>query len=298
MDKFFVVCTPYADLRKEPVAPHESFGHDDLQETQLLYNEPLIRRHEREGWYYVEALEQKRSSPDSAWHGYPGWVEKKNVTSVERLSPYNLIVKNKTATIFSYTEKGMTPVFVVSAGTHFVAKRRMSRHKDYQCIGLTDGNEGWIKKEDVQEKLPGPLKENIRESIAQTSMLFLGLPYLWGGRSTLTGVDCSGLTNLVYRIHNIQIPRNACDQKGAAKEIDSTHLRKADLIFVSAEDSFDTITHVMLYLEEDAFIEASETGSVVKVTTFKEKFGLTLARLSKKDFVTEKKKISFGTAIE
>ncbi|HBE44509.1 MAG TPA: hypothetical protein DDW17_03400 [Deltaproteobacteria bacterium] len=297
MDKFLVVSKPFADLRKEPIAPRSDFSHDDIEETQLLYNESLIYRDEKNGWYYVEAMEQKKLSPDNTWQGYPGWVEKKNVKIVDRLTPYNLIVKNKVATIFHHAGKGVTPLFVVSAGTNFMEKNIISKQKDYRYIELADGNNGWIKKEDVQKKSLSPSKEKIRESIVKIAMPFLGLPYLWGGRSTITGLDCSGLTNLAYRINNIDIPRNASDQKRAAQKISHTLLERADLIFVSAEGSHDTIAHVMLYLGKDTFIEASETGYVVRINTFKDKFGLTLSQLSKEDFVAGKRKIYFGAVI-
>jgi len=294
MDKVFIVCTPYADLRKEPVGAHGGYIHDDLQETQLLYNEVVIFRHEHEGWCYVEALEQKTLSRDKTWHGYPGWVEKKNIMPVDAPPLYDLVVKKVTAMVFRSLEKTVPP-FVVSAGTRFKGKDIVSQ--GYLCVELADGTEGWIQDEDVYTIPRHVSKETIRESIAKTAMLFLDLPYLWGGRSTFSGVDCSGLTNLVYRVNGIDIPRNAGDQKWGAKEIPYTLLKKADFIFASAEGSFDTITHVMLYLEGDSFIESSETGSRVNVTTFKEKFGFTLEQLSRKDFVTEKKKISFGTVV-
>ena len=41
--------------------------------------------------------------------------------------------------------------------------------------------------------------------VVRTAQMFVGLPYLWGGRSGF-GLNCSGLTSLDYRAHGATIP--------------------------------------------------------------------------------------------
>ena len=60
--QFLVVTVPVANLRKEPVEASVEYVCDDLQETQLLYNECLLYKDETEDWYYVEAVEQTKSN--------------------------------------------------------------------------------------------------------------------------------------------------------------------------------------------------------------------------------------------
>ena len=67
-----------------------------------------------------------------------------------------------------------------------------------------------------------------------------------------------------------------------------------DLIFVSNQDEFYKISHVMIYLGGDEFIEALETGTIVKINSFRDKFGKTLVELAKQDLVIENKKIYCG----
>src|SRR5690348_10434389 len=41
---------------------------------------------------------------------------------------------------------------------------------------------------------------------------YLGVPYVWGGTGPKTGLDCSGLTQLVYKNLGYDLPRVASDQ--------------------------------------------------------------------------------------
>ena len=42
-------------------------------------------------------------------------------------------------------------------------------------------------------------------------MMYLNAPYLWGGRGPL-GIDCSGFTQMVYRLQGVELPRDAYQQ--------------------------------------------------------------------------------------
>jgi len=327
MEKLLIVTNPVADLRRKPIDAAPDYTHDELQETQVLYNEMLIYRDENEGWYYVEAIEQKKFTRNNIWQGYPGWVRKRSVIFIDKPPEYNIVVKNKAARILSYPRKGGEPLLIVSAGTRFKVKEKALPHNRYFCVELTDGKDGWIMKGDVNRMSGRSSKKRCRENIVNMARLFLGVPYLWGGRSMeipelrfgvrgsgfgvnsklntqnstlpqiLTGIDCSGLTNLVYRVNNIDIPRDAHEQWMVAKKMPSERLEPGDLIFVSAEGEIDSINHVMMYLDGEQFIEASEIGGVVRINTFKEKFGVNMSKLTRQDFIIDKRKIYFGRVI-
>ena len=50
----------------------------------------------------------------------------------------------------------------------------------------------------------------------------------------------------------------------------------------------------MIYLGGDKFIEAPEAATVVRVNSFRDKFGKALVELAKQDLVTENKRIYCG----
>ena len=50
-----------------------------------------------------------------------------------------------------------------------------------------------------------------KSKIIKAAKLFLESPYLWGGRIT-SGIDCSGFSQLIYRICGLEIDRDARQQ--------------------------------------------------------------------------------------
>lgn len=96
---------------------------------------------------------------------------------------------------------------------------------------------------------------DLRESIALTAKEFLNVPYLWGGKSFF-GVDCSGFVQLVYKIHNQKMPRDAYQQAEVGELLNFVEeARPGDLAFF--ENSEGKIIHVGIMLEDQKIIHAS-----------------------------------------
>ena len=79
-----------------------------------------------------------------------------------------------------------------------------------------------------------------------------------------------------------------------ALKITHEAMQPGDLVFVSNVGEFYKTSHVMIYLGGDKFIEAPEAATVVRVNSFRDKFGKTLVELAKQDLVIENKKIYCG----
>ncbi len=90
---------------------------------------------------------------------------------------------------------------------------------------------------------------------------FTGVPYRWGGTDPSTGLDCSGLTQLVYGRLGVQLPRVAADQAHAGTAVPSVaQAQPGDLVFFGSPAH-----HVGIYVGNGKMIDAPHTGSSVGV---------------------------------
>lgn len=84
---------------------------------------------------------------------------------------------------------------------------------------------------------------------------YLNTTYLWGGRSVF-GVDCSGLSQQVFRMAGIPILRDAYQQATQGVEVESLDDAAAgDLAFFTNADG--KITHVGILVNNQAILHAS-----------------------------------------
>ena len=88
-------------------------------------------------------------------------------------------------------------------------------------------------------------------TIAQTAMKYLNTTYLWGGK-THNGIDCSGFSQMVFKINGINILRDANQQANQGKEIDFSSIEEGDLAFFGEKK----VTHVGIILKNKKIIHA------------------------------------------
>lgn len=93
------------------------------------------------------------------------------------------------------------------------------------------------------------------EYLQQVAKKYLNAPYLWGGKSPL-GIDCSGFTQMVYKICGYKLKRDASQQVEQGKAVESleTYI-PGDLAFFRNEEK--KVTHVGVLLENQHIIHAS-----------------------------------------
>lgn len=97
-----------------------------------------------------------------------------------------------------------------------------------------------------------------REAAADLAESRVGkTPYSYGGTSLWKGVDCSGLTQEVYRRQGVSLPRTTGQQKSAVRSIHQTWLRKGDLVFYGDY-------HVGIYVGDGYIVDAPSSGRMVE----------------------------------
>ena len=209
---------------------------------------------------------------------YSGWIESRWLMDARRGSAYAAAgkfvrVANLFAEILAWPDPGAEVLTKAVIGTDL---ELADQRDDWVLVRLPDGTQGAIRRfaVDVLDRAvhPLPLAPTGWE-IAATARRFVGVPYLWGG-VTPFGLDCSGLAQLVHRLHDVLIPRDAHlqaeDSRFVTVELDS--LQAGDLLFfVSTDDKRPgrKINHVGIALDKDRFIHSSG-GAGVAVTEIAE----------------------------
>ena len=120
-------------------------------------------------------------------------------------------------------------------------------YKSYQMLPYNpDTTNGYTPNDETE----------LRKSMIDYSMQFLGNPYVYGGTSMTNGVDCSAFVQNIYRQYGYTLPRTAAEQATVGREIDQSELRPGDLLFYW-DSGRGKIGHVTMYIGNNMVIHAS-----------------------------------------
>lgn len=132
--------------------------------------------------------------------------------------------------------------------TEIITEKVLYYNHQEEKFLLSIGSE--VERVNPQETSP----EDLRDLIAETALGFINVPYLWGGRSFF-GIDCSGFTQIVYKVNGIKIPRDAYQQAELGEVLDFVEeAQPGDLAFFENEDG--KIIHTGIMLEDQKIIHA------------------------------------------
>tara|TARA_B100000767_G_scaffold213117_1_gene200411 strand:+ start:705 stop:1469 length:765 start_codon:yes stop_codon:yes gene_type:complete len=198
--------------------------------NQILFGEHFKILEERKKWSRI------RLAHDS----YEGWICNKQLLKIseEDYQQLDKDISTLTTDILDIiTKEKHQPIVIGSILPFYKSGHANINNEMYKFNGLT--TPGYVKK----------------EKIIENALIFLNAPYLWGGRSPL-GIDCSGLTQIVYRLQGIDLPRDAYMQAKVGTTLSFIEESEAgDLAFF--DDTEGNVIHVGIILENNHILHAS-----------------------------------------
>jgi cell wall-associated NlpC family hydrolase len=211
-------------VRKEPSDRSEMV-------TQILFGETFEVMESEGSWSKIKI----------DYDGYSGWVDTKQITKLddEEAQKLNETPVSVSLDLFQLVINGkdFIPVVLGSSLPFYYGKKFFVGEKEY----VFDGNVKTITGPDVSV-------------IAENAFMYINAPYLWGGRSPL-GLDCSGFTQMVFKLSGIKLLRDAFDQAGQGKKVSIEDSKEGDLAFFQNADQ--RIVHVGIVLNNNRIIHSS-----------------------------------------
>ena len=194
----------------------------DLSEmiNQILFGESFKILKKNNNWSYVELLHDS----------YNGWICNKQYEPINEINKKSIVCNKMNCNI------------------------HLGEFNQPIVLGSLIPN-----KKSIQNKFKINFNCNLNNTINFNSHFvkickkYLNSPYLWGGR-TRYGIDCSGYTQIIYRMFKINLPRDAYQQEKLGIKTEFNDKKIGDLAFFEKDKK---ITHVGIILNNNKIIHAS-----------------------------------------
>lgn len=204
-------------LRLEPADTSEMV-------SQALYGES----------FKVLELRKKWSKIRLAFDKYEGWIDNKQYLEIE---------ENQYKTLQEETPKLSSDLvdFITTKEEQLLSI----------CLGSTVNSAAHLS-----HSFEGNFQQtkNDKSDFIKTALLYLNAPYLWGGKTPF-GIDCSGFTQMVYKLNGHKILRDASQQATQGDPLSFIEESEpGDLAFF--DNAEGNIVHVGIIMEDHYIIHA------------------------------------------
>lgn len=220
--------------RKEPSDKSEMV-------TQLLFGEYFEILEEQKSWLLIKV----------AYDGYECWIDRKQIhllNDLKGISDLNTAVSSDLVQMAQGEGGKLIPVLLGSSLPKFSGKEFFIGKEKFSFEG--------------EAVLPFGRKSKL-PAIQEAAQWYLHAPYLWGGRSPF-GLDCSGLTQMVFKLAGIKLRRDAWQQAEQGTAISFfEEAKEGDLAFFDNDKG--KIVHVGIVLKDAKIIHASGEVRIDKI---------------------------------
>ncbi len=218
--------THHYGLCSQSIIPVRSSPNSSAEQvTQLLYGDLYKVTDHRKDWVKIRVT----------FDGTEGWIPKNQSHPLEK-EDYRAFKAAKepahASDLISFVSTGNQLLIPVLLGSVV----QFTRHLKHEYEG---------------ELVRGRLEKT---NLLTTAYQYLNAPYQWGGKTPF-GVDCSGLSQMVYKINGHTLPRNAADQSALGEVLSFVEESSpGDLAFFDDEEG--RITHVGIIMKDNHIIHA------------------------------------------
>jgi hypothetical protein len=200
------------------------------QVSQILFGEHFTILEKTPKWTKIEV----------AFDSYIGWIDNKQFIEIEESQFQYLqdspIILN--SDLIEYISTPNNLLIPISLGSSLSFLENETINKEHYSF---DG----IKTCGIKNK----------KNILNTAFMYLNTPYLWGGKSPF-GIDCSGFTQMVYKLNGYKIFRDASQQATQGEALSFIEESEpGDLAFFDNDEG--VITHVGIMMDDNYIIHAS-----------------------------------------
>jgi len=211
---------------KLSIVPVRSFADDKSEMiTQLLYGDHYKIFEQRKNWSRIRITFDKCE----------GWICNKQAFMISEANYKDLVARKKskfTTDLVSHVSCENDLLLPVVLGSTVIDPPLLP-HKFEGNFSFENGD---------------------KSDLINTALLYLNAPYLWGGKTPF-GIDCSGLSQMVYKINGHCLKRNAAEQALQGEALSFIEESVAgDLAFF--DNSEGVIDHVGLIMKNNYIIHA------------------------------------------
>jgi cell wall-associated NlpC family hydrolase len=208
--------------------------------SQLLFGESFQVIEKNDPWLKVKLY----------YDDYTGWIDRKQIISLTDEEFNKTASRSTTVTldivqIVIFNQSNIIPVVLGSTLPNYSDKKFQLGNMEYEF----DGNVKVFSSPDISR-------------IIEHSYMYLNAPYLWGGRSPF-GIDCSGYTQMVFKLCGMPLQRDAHQQAQQGSTIPLDLAKAGDLAFFANTEG--KIVHTGIILPNNKIIHASGKVHVDKL---------------------------------
>lgn len=200
----------------------ETTSNNSEMVSQVLYGEHFKILEERAQWSRIRV----------AFDNFEAWISNKQLLKIPEETYFQLdqATPKYSADLFDFVTDQNGHLITIPIGASLNAIGLLNHHFEGHSVS----------------------GEKPKMEIVKTALLYLNSPYAWGGKSPL-GIDCSGLTQMVYKLNGYQLNRNSADQAKQGEPLSFIEESEAgDLAFF--DDKEGIIDHVGIMMNDNYII--------------------------------------------